>query len=67
MARALAHNGVKLFGVDINLEAANFTASRLRDEVPDFTKAGLLQYSRHLAALHTADRIRVNCVVPGII
>ena len=35
MARVLAHNGVKLYGVDINLEAANFTASRLRDEVPN--------------------------------
>ena len=34
-ARILAHNGVKLFGCDINLEAANLTASRLRDEVPD--------------------------------
>ncbi|ETN44208.1 uncharacterized protein HMPREF1541_10759 [Cyphellophora europaea CBS 101466] len=32
-ARILAHNGVKLFGCDINLEAANYTATRLRDEV----------------------------------
>lgn len=30
-------------------------------------KAGLLQYTRHLAALHAAHGIRANCVVPGII
>lgn len=34
-ARILAHNGVKLFGCDINIEAAELTASRLREEVPD--------------------------------
>lgn len=174
-ARLLAHNGVKIFGIDINLEAANFTASRLLDEVPNLTievttadvtdessiksavaamiasprfgridilinnvgmtapgdpltmpsslfqsqltlnltsahhtisaalphmlaqtprpggaivnnasltalryigkpqigyaaaKAGLLQYTRHLAALHAPNGIRANCVVPGII
>lgn len=32
MARALSQNGVKLFGCDLNLEAAQFTASRLREE-----------------------------------
>lgn len=32
MARALSQNGVKLFGCDLNLQAAEFTASRLRDE-----------------------------------
>lgn len=32
MARALSQNGVKLFGCDISLEAAKFTASRLRQE-----------------------------------
>ncbi|KAJ4351744.1 uncharacterized protein N0V89_007087 [Didymosphaeria variabile] len=30
MARALSQNGVKLFGCDLSLEAAQFTASRLR-------------------------------------
>lgn len=33
MARILSHNGVKLFGSDLNLEAAEHTASRLREEV----------------------------------
>lgn len=32
MARALSQNGVKLFGCDLNLEAAEFTATRLREE-----------------------------------
>ena len=30
-------------------------------------KAGLLQYTRHLAAQHAPNGIRANCVVPGII
>lgn len=174
MARVLAHNGVKIFGCDINVDAATFTVSRLRDEVKDCTievtvadvtkeedlkrvvqqmvedsrfgridllinnvgmtrpgdpatmpssafqdqldlnlvsvhhsmtaalpimlsqfpkgaavvnnasltalryigksqvgyaaaKAGLLNYTRHLAAIHGPDGIRANCVVPGII
>ena len=33
MARILSHNGVKLFGSDLNIEAAQYTASRLREEV----------------------------------
>lgn len=32
IARILSHNGVKLFGCDLNLSAAEFTASRIRAE-----------------------------------
>ncbi|KAF2107970.1 putative short chain type dehydrogenase [Lophiotrema nucula] len=32
MARALCSNGVKVFGCDLNLQAAEYTASRLQDE-----------------------------------
>ncbi len=35
IAYILAHNGVKLFGCDVNLEAAKRTADRLRASVPD--------------------------------
>ncbi|KAL2867816.1 SDR family NAD(P)-dependent oxidoreductase [Aspergillus lucknowensis] len=32
IARVLAHNGAKVFGCDLNLSAAEYTASRIRDE-----------------------------------
>jgi NAD(P)-dependent dehydrogenase (short-subunit alcohol dehydrogenase family) len=35
IARGLASNGVRIFGCDINLEAAEFTAQRLRQEFGD--------------------------------
>lgn len=34
-ARVLSHNGVKLFGCDINLKAAEYTKQRLTQDNPD--------------------------------
>lgn len=58
-ARLLSHNGVKIFGCDLNLEAAQRTKSRLLAERPDA--------ECEVMACDVTKRDQVQAVVDAII